>query len=72
MNGKEDPKRFQEKYSLYKKNISNATIWFHGSSVGEIMSILPIIMKFEKDKSIKKILLTSTTCLLYTSPSPRD
>ena len=61
INGKEDPKRFQEKYSLYKKNISNATIWFHGSSVGEIMSILPIIMKFENDKSIKKILLTSTT-----------
>ena len=61
INGKEDPKRFQEKYSLYKKNISNTTVWFHGSSVGEIMSILPIIMKFEKDKNIKKILLTSTT-----------
>tara|TARA_B100000989_G_C19484962_1_gene446978 strand:- start:7 stop:1236 length:1230 start_codon:yes stop_codon:yes gene_type:complete len=59
--GKEDYKRILEKYSL-KKNINkNTTIWFHGASVGEIMSILPIINKFEKDKDIKSILLTSST-----------
>ena len=61
INGKEDPKRFLEKYSLKIKKKSDITLWFHGASVGEIMSILPLIYEFEKDKNIKKILLTSTT-----------
>ena len=59
--GKEDTKRFLEKYSLNIKNKSSETIWFHGASIGELMSILPLIKKFEKDKSIKKILVTSST-----------
>ena len=59
--GKEDIKRVLEKYSFFRKEKFKATVWFHGASVGEIMSILPIIKKFENDKSIKKILLTSTT-----------
>ena len=50
-----------EKYSYYNKKNSDTTLWFHGSSVGEIMSILPLINEFEKDKSIKRILLTSST-----------
>ena len=36
-------------------------IWFHGSSVGEIMSIIPIIKHYEKNKNIKQILITSST-----------
>ena len=36
-------------------------IWFHGSSVGEILSIIPIIKNYEKDKSISQILITSST-----------
>ena len=36
-------------------------IWFHGASVGEIKSIVPLINKYEKQKNIKKILVTSNT-----------
>ncbi len=60
--GKEDKKRFKEKFCFFsKKNNSKETIWIHGASVGEILSIIPIIQELEKDKKIKKILLTSST-----------
>ena len=35
--------------------------WFHGASVGEIQSIIPLIEKLEKDKTINQILITSNT-----------
>ena len=62
VSGKEDPKRFLEKFCLYskRKNI-NKTIWFHGASIGEITSIIPIVKSLEKNKKIDKILLTSST-----------
>ena len=47
--GKEDFSRFLEKFCIYKKYNKNQTIWFHGASVGEIMSILPIIKILEKN-----------------------
>ena len=60
--GKEDKIRFKEKFCLFsKKSLSDCTIWFHGASVGEILTIIPILKKFEKDKNIKKILVTTTT-----------
>ena len=59
---KEDIKRFKEKFSSpTKKRIKGNLIWFHGASVGEIMSIIPIIKNYEKNKFIHQILVTSST-----------
>ena len=59
---KEDKKRFIEKFTIYsKKRTKGKLIWFHGASVGEILSVIPVIKKYEKDKSIKQILITSST-----------
>ncbi len=60
--GKEDPKRFLEKFCVYSKKVKiKKTIWLHGSSVGEIISVIPIIYYLEKNKKIEKIILTSST-----------
>ena len=59
---KEDKRRFVEKFSLISKKRSRGKlIWFHGASVGEILSIIPIIKNYEKKKSINQILITSST-----------
>ena len=59
---KEDKNRFKEKFSIIsKKRIAGNLIWFHGASVGEIMSIIPLIKYYEKNKSINQILITSST-----------
>ena len=62
LRNKEDKFRFKEKFCLFsKKRGSGKLIWFHGSSVGEILSVVPVIKKYENDKSISKILITSST-----------
>ena len=59
---KEDKKRFVEKFSIFsKKRVKGKLIWFHGASVGEILSVIPVIKKYEKDKSVNQILITSST-----------
>ena len=59
---KEDLIRYKEKLS--KINISRGEgflIWFHVASVGEAMSILPLVDACTKEPKIKKILITSIT-----------
>ena len=62
LKNKEDKLRFREKFCfISKKRGAGKLIWFHGSSVGEILSVIPIIKKYDNDKSIAKILVTSST-----------
>ena len=59
---KENPKRFIEKIGFFTKDRSKGKlIWFHGASVGEFQSIVPLLEKLEKSKKISQILITSNT-----------
>ena len=59
---KEDFVRFREKLGFFKKNKSKGKlIWFHGASVGEFQSIVPLLEKLAKSKKISQILITSNT-----------
>ncbi len=59
---KESFKRFKEKFCFFSTKRKNGKIiWFHGASVGEIQSIVPLVEKIGKNKKIKQILITSNT-----------
>ena len=62
LKNKEHRLRYKEKFGFYSKGrIDGKLIWFHGASVGEILSVIPIIKNLENNKKIKKILITSST-----------
>jgi 3-deoxy-D-manno-octulosonic-acid transferase len=59
---KEDLIRFREKLGFFSKNRTKGKlIWFHGASVGEFQSIVPLLEKLQKSKKISQILITSNT-----------
>ena len=59
---KEDFKRFKEKFCFFsEKRKRGKIIWFHGASVGEIQSIVPLLERFEKNKKVSQVLITSNT-----------
>ena len=62
LKNKEDVERFKEKIGIFKEyKPKRKLIWFHGASVGEFQSIVPLLEKLEKSQKIDKILVTSNT-----------
>ena len=59
---KEHKVRFIEKFCFFKKERKKGNlIWFHAASVGELMSIIPLVHELEKNKKISSILITTST-----------
>jgi len=59
---KENKASFQEKLCFFSRlRKPGKLIWFHASSVGELMSILPIIHYYENKKFVNQILITTST-----------
>jgi len=59
---KEDEIRYREKLSKISISRNNGIlVWFHVASVGEAMSILPLIENCIEDEKINNILVTSIT-----------
>ena len=57
---KEDAERYKEKLSIINLPRGDGfLIWFHVASIGEAMSILPLIDKYIQDQKINRILITS-------------
>ena len=62
LKNKEDKKRYIEKFSIPTKKRNNGKlVWFHGASVGEILSIIPLVNYYENQKKVDQILITSST-----------
>ena len=59
---KELKDRINERYGYSKINRKKGKlVWIHAASIGESLSILPVIKELEKNKKIKQILVTTGT-----------
>ena len=58
---KENIKSIKQKIGNYNIKPKKKIIWFHGSSVGEVLSVVPLIQELEKNNNIDQILITSST-----------
>ena len=62
---KEHKIRYKEKLFkssfLANRNISNKLYWFHASSIGETMSIIPLIKELNKNNQNLDFLITTVT-----------
>ena len=62
LRGKESLARFWERWASKKiMRPSGDLIWFHAASVGEALSVIPLIQKLINDDPLVIILVTSTT-----------
>lgn len=60
--GKEHPLRFNERLGLYKRpRPAGKLFWMHGASVGEAISMLPLIDKLLREDKDLSILVTTGT-----------
>jgi len=59
---KETLTSYKQKICLFsKRRQKGKLIWFHGASVGEVKSVIPMIEKLELNSEFKQILITSNT-----------
>ncbi len=60
--GKEDHARFNERLGLCKKQRPTGTLfWMHGASVGECLSMLPLVRKLLEENPTAHVMVTSGT-----------
>ena len=62
---KEDPRRFKEKifsshFKIHRDN-KKKLVWFHAVSIGECLSILPLIDELNKNNNNLSFLITTAT-----------
>ena len=74
LRNKEDKSRKKERLGISKiQNNTNEIIWFHAASVGETLSILPIVkILSESESNILITTVTQTSSLIISNRFPKS